>query len=53
MYWRIQKAIDLRTLAESTLNEERGTMEGRPESKLVAGSVQFNNSASSKREQNI
>ncbi len=38
---------------ESTLNEERGSMEGTPQSKLVAGSLQFNNSVSSKTEQKI
>jgi len=47
------QAINLRTLAESALNEERGSMEGKPQSKLVAGSLQFNNSVSSKRKQTI
>jgi hypothetical protein len=38
MSWRIQNAIDLRTLAESAL-EERGSMESSPQSQLVAGFV--------------
>jgi len=47
------QAINLRTLAESTLNEERGSMEDGPQSKLVAGSLQFSNAVSSKRKQKI
>jgi hypothetical protein len=47
------QAINLHTLAESALNEERGSMESSPQSQLVGGSLQFNNSVSSKREQKI
>jgi hypothetical protein len=46
-------AIDLRTSAESALNEERGSMESSPQSQLVGGSLQFNNSVSSGRKQKI
>jgi hypothetical protein len=47
------QTINLHTFADSALNEERGSMESSPQSQLVGGSLQFNNSVSSGRKQKI